>query len=371
MTKLLFCIAGEASGDLHCSNLIKALRELSDEPIHFMGIGGDRMATQQCQLIAHIRDTQYMGFVTVAKNLHRILKLFQKTKRAILQAKPHAIILVDYPGFNLRIAKWASQKGFKVFYYISPQVWAWKKSRVNIIKKYVDHLFCILPFEPEFYARYGVDVTFVGHPLLDVIEPNERRIFEVRSERDFRQKPTLVLLPGSRKEEIKHMLPVMLRVAERFPDLNVSIAAAPSIQKEYYESFFIKKKFPIFQHQTYQLLRLADYALVTSGTATLEAALFRVPQIICYKGDWISYWIARLLVKIPFIGLPNLIMGRQIVPELIQGDFNEDNVTKHLNAYLTNEELRKQTQAAYRELYEKLGGKGASYRVAKELLKRL
>lgn len=371
MAKHLFLIAGESSGDLHASNLIKALNELSNEPLQFTGIGGDEMAKRNCNLVVHIRETQFMGFVTVMKHFPQILKLFQKTKKAILQTKPDAIVLVDYPGFNLRIAKWAKQNGFKVFYYISPQVWAWKKNRVRLIKKYVDHLFCILPFEPDFYAQYGVDVTFVGHPLLDVIEPKEQKLFEARSERNFRQKPSLLLLPGSRKEEIKRILPIMLRAAERFPELNISIAAAPSIEKEYYESFFIRTRFPVFQYQTYQLLRLADYAFVTSGTATLETALFRVPQVICYKGDWVSYWIARLLVKVPCIGLPNLIMEKQIVPELIQGDLTEDNLTRHLDAYLTNEILRQEVQAAYRELYEKLGGKGASYRTAEGILKRL
>ncbi len=365
--KKLFVIAGEASGDLHASNLLKALKKNAPYPMEISAIGGDKMKNQGAFLVEHIKNTQFMGFVQVVKNLGKIRKLFKLTKQHIRNTKPDAVILIDYPGFNLRIAKFAKKQGMKVFYYISPQVWAWKSGRVKIIGKYTDRLFVILPFEEEFYKERGIsNVEFVGHPLLDVI-PEEKlpRPEEVPN-------PYLLLLPGSRKQEVKYMLPVFLKVAEKVREkyhYDVVIGASSVLEEEFYRNFF--KNYPFVKlvyGKTYELISNAEFSFNTSGTVTLETALFGTPQVICYKGNPLSFWIAQKIVNINYIGLPNLIMNEEIVPELIQGDFTEVKLFESFEKTRKNVEgIRKK----YKKLREKLGGSGASERVAKKILERL
>lgn len=366
-----YIIAGEASGDLHASNLMKALKK-SDTSVQFRCWGGDLMKAAGGEIIKHYRDLAYMGFAEVALHIRTILGNLKFCKHDILQFKPDALILVDYPGFNLRIAKFAHDKGLKVIYYISPQVWAWKKSRAYKIREYVDKMFVILPFEPDFYRKYDYSVEYVGHPLLDVIRrpgANLDRQAFIHKNR-LSGKPIIALLPGSRKQEISRMLPVMTSLVARQPDYEFVIAGAPSIEPDYYLKILGKDAIPILQNQTYELLNHAYAALVTSGTATLETALHRVPQVVCYKGGTISYMIARKLVNIKFISLVNLIMDKQVVKELIQYDFNADNLNHELEMIL-NENWRNVILADYDELRHRLGGEGASARAAEGIVKFL
>jgi lipid-A-disaccharide synthase len=355
-----YVIAGEASGDLHASNLIKQLKGL-DANATFRCWGGDLMQQQGAEIIKHYRDLAFMGFVEVVMNLKTILNNIEFCKKDIVAHKPDVLILVDYPGFNLRIAKFAKQHGIKVFYYISPQIWAWKQSRVHTIKKVVDKMFVILPFEKDFYKKFDYDVDFVGHPLLDAIENNatQTHVLSVNT-----NKPIIALLPGSRKQEINTMLPIMLKMADMFKDYHFVIAAAPSQEKDFYAPFIKNKNVDIIFGQTYALLQKAHAALVTSGTATLETALFNVPEVVCYKGGVVSYAIARSLVKIKFISLVNLIMDTEIVTELIQTEFNETRLKEELNKLL-QPEYRTKMLNNFKELKEKLGGVGASEKTAR------
>ncbi len=359
--KKLYIIAGEDSGDLHGSNLIKALR--AKVPLAVRGIGGDNMQAQGVELVAHIKDTNFMGFVEILRNINKIRKLFRTIKSDIINWKPDAVVLIDYPGFNLRMAKFIHQLGIKVLYYISPQVWAWKKGRVKKIKKYTDRMLVILPFEQAFYAREGVEVDFVGHPLLDVIDLQTNA-------QEAAGKPIVALLPGSRKQEIHRMLPVMLALADHFPSYQFVIAGAPSQEKEFYQQLIGHSDLGLVMNQTYQLLAKASYAIVTSGTATLETALFRVPEIVCYKGSAISYFIGKRLVKVEFISLVNLILGRKAVAELIQYEYTVDKVAHQLKR-LMQVDTQKHLFKDYDELREKLGNKGASKRAATVILEEL
>lgn len=349
----VFIIAGEDSGDLHSSNLIAELKRLRPS-IQFKGVGGDKMAAEGTELVAHVKDVNFMGFWEVLTNLNTIAKLFKKVKSAIQSWQPDAIILVDYPGFNLRIAKFAHRLGYKVFYYISPQLWAWKKGRVKKIQQYVHRMWVILPFEQEFYRKEGVIVDFVGHPLLDVIPPIERT---------FNHPPTVALLPGSRKQEISRVLPIMLEMIPRFPSYKFVIAGAPSQTESFYQPFLKNPKVSLTMNNTYMVLQEADYALVTSGTATLETALFKVPQVVCYKGGWLSYTIGKRLVNVPFISLVNLIMERKVVSELLQHDLTPEKLADELHA-LGEMPKERRIQIAYQELRKKLGEAGASERAA-------
>lgn len=359
-----YIIAGEASGDLHAANLMKALKKLDGEAV-FRGFGGDLMQAQGLEVVKHYKELDFMGFVKVALNLRTVLNNIALCKRDILAFRPDVVILVDYPGFNLRIAKFLKKRGIKNLYYISPQIWAWKQSRVRQIKKNVDRMFVILPFEKDFYARFQYDVDFVGHPLLDALS-NETGTFNktqfiAENQLDVK-KQIVALLPGSRPQEIKTMLPVMASVAEDFKERQFVIAGVKTVDKRLYEPF-LKENVTIVFNETHSLLRSADAALVTSGTASLETALLKTPEIICYKGDWISYFIAKRLIKVKFIGLPNLIMERAIVKELIQGDFNKEAIKTEL-LKLFEPESRARILADYDELIEKLGGPGASERTA-------
>jgi lipid-A-disaccharide synthase len=358
-----YIIAGEASGDLHAANLIKEIR-LNDTKANVRAWGGDRMSREGAVLVKHYKDLAFMGFVEVLKNLRTIFYNLSFCKKDIIAFKPDVIILVDYPGFNLRIAEWAHQQGIRIFYYISPQIWAWKQSRVKQIKRTVDKMFVILPFEKEFYHRFGVDVDFVGHPLLDAIEAEiKERPFiaeEFISRNNLSNKPVIALLPGSRKQEINIVLHQMLSVVNNFPDHQFVIAGVDTIPEDFYHSFIGSKPVKLVFGQTHELLRSAAAALVTSGTATLETALLNVPEVVCYRGGYISYLIARQLIKVKFISLVNLIMDRIVVKELIQNQLNGNNLMHELDLILNHPEVRQKLFSDYTELRHKLGDKGAS-----------
>jgi lipid-A-disaccharide synthase len=326
--------------------------------------GGDLMKTQGADLVKHYKDLAFMGFTEVLMNLKTILNNIKFCKDDILKHKPDVLILVDYPGFNLRIAEFAKVEGIKVFYYISPQIWAWKQSRVHKIKKVVDKMFVILPFEKEFYQRFDYAVDFVGHPLLDAVAnySSEKSTLSVTTD-----KPIVAILPGSRKQEISKMLPVMLSLVKQYPNYQFVIAAAPSQQAEYYQTFIGNEDVKIVFGQTYQLLQKAEVALVTSGTATLETALFGVPEVVCYKGGAISYTIAKQLVKVKYISLVNLIMDEEIVKELIQNEFNERNLKAEFEKLLNNQNRIKML-SQYAKLKAKLGGSGASKKAAELMI---
>jgi lipid-A-disaccharide synthase len=359
-----YIIAGEASGDLHASNLMKAIVK-SDASAHFRCWGGDLMAEAGAELVRHYRDLAFMGFVEVAKNLRTILKNISFCKEDIVEYNPDVLILVDYPGFNLRIAEFAKKKGFRVVYYISPQVWAWKKSRVYKVKKYVDRMMVILPFEKDFYAKYGVHVDFVGHPLLDVLEQEQ---VEARAEflrkNNLDNKPIVALLPGSREMEVKKMLSIMLEVVDHFEDYQFIIAGVDTIDGAIYTDLIGKRNVRILENQTHDLLYHAIAALVTSGTATLETALIGVPEVVCYKGNPISFEIAKRIVDVKYISLVNLIMDKLVVKELIQEELNAQNLITELEHILYDEEVQHRINIDYKMLRSRLGERGASKRAA-------
>ena len=366
-----YIIAGEASGDLHASNLIRELKTLDTEA-SFRCWGGDLMQQQGAVVVRHIRELAFMGFLEVVAHLPQIMGNLRFCKQDILQFNPDVLILVDYPGFNLRISQFAASRGIRVFYYISPQLWAWKSSRVKIIRSSVEHMFVILPFEQEFYKKYQINADFPGHPLLDVIydgmKLKDRNSFI--GENNLKDKPVIALLPGSRKMEIKNMLSVMLEVIPSFPGHQFVIAAAPSLQREFYTSLIGDQPVGIVSGQTYDLLRNSVAALVTSGTATLETALMNVPQLVCYKGNALSYAIARRIVRVDYISLVNLIAGRAVVMELIQKDFNAGALVEELTKIL-QPGRRQDILEGYQEVKEKLGGKGASGRTAAAMIQYL
>jgi lipid-A-disaccharide synthase len=350
-----YIIAGEASGDLHGSNLVKELVK-KDPSASVRCWGGNLMEHAGAHLVKHYKDIAFMGFAEVIKNLPAIFKNLRFCKEDITGFQPDVIILIDYPGFNLRIAKWAKEKGYKIVYYISPQVWAWKEGRVKEIKKVVDKMLVILPFEKQFYKeKWQHEVEFVGHPLVEVIN---RFLAEHKPEAEY-LKPVIALLPGSRKQEVNVKLPVMLKAIEEFPGYQVVVACAASLDDEIYNELL--KAYPeviSVKNQTYELLMQATAALVTSGTATLETALFGVPQVVCYKGSAISYQIAKRLIRIKYISLVNLIMDKPVVTELIQNDFNIENVRKELTAILVDEKRKQQINDDYRSLRELLHQEG-------------
>lgn len=358
-----YIIAGEASGDLHASNLMKAIK-LKDQNAEFRFWGGDLMQKQGGTLVKHYRDLAFMGFLEVVQNLKTILNNIKICKKDIQEYKPDVLVLVDYPGFNLRIAKFAKELGIKVVYYISPQLWAWKEGRVETIKKYVDEMMVILPFEKDFYKKHQVDAHFVGHPLLDAIEGLQPiDIQKFKSENSLNQKEIIALLPGSRKQEVTKMLELMLSVRDYFTDYQFVIAGAPSLEKDFYEQF-VDADVHFVSNKTYDLLRSSKAALVTSGTATLETALLNIPEVVCYKGSRISYEIGKRLIKnIKYISLVNLIMDKEVVTELIQNELTKDNLVKELNKIL-NTEKRNQVLNDYEILRSKLGGSGASNNAA-------
>ena len=357
-----YLVAGEASGDLHSANLMKALKAEDGEAV-FRYFGGDKMQAEGGELVKHYADMAFMGFTEVILNLRTIFKNLKACKNDILQWKPDVLILIDFPGFNLKIAEFAKANGIKVCYYISPKVWAWNQKRVLKIKKVVDHMFCILTFEVDFYKERGMQVDYVGNPLLDEIaqftpDSNFRANNQIGAEK------IIALLPGSRKQEIERLLPVMLSITENHPYYIFAIAAAPSFTESYYRHFTGDKKVYLLFNSTYNLLHHAHAAVVASGTATLETALFKVPQVVVYKGGTISIAIARMLVKIKFISLVNLIVNKKIVTELIQEDCNTQKVNEELEIILTDDG-RNEMLKHYDELLLLMGKPGASAKTAR------
>jgi lipid-A-disaccharide synthase len=366
-----YIIAGEASGDLHGSNLIKELRKL-DTAASIRCWGGDKMEAAGATLVKHYRDLAFMGFIEVIKNLRTIFRNIDFCKKDILDNGPDVLILIDYPGFNLRIAKWAKQQGLKIIYYISPQVWAWKENRVKGIKTSVDKMLVILPFEKDFYKKWNYEVEYVGHPLVEVVEEFGIRNLESNiqnTESVTTNSNIIALLPGSRQQEILKKLPIMLEVAKHFPNYQFVVAKAPGLEESFYNELLTPyKNVSSVVNKTYELLSQSKAALVTSGTATLETALFAVPEVICYKGNAISYKIAKALVKIKYIGLVNLIMDKEVVKELIQNELTAENLRKELEDLLTNQKKRLQLQQDYLALKNLLSQGGhASANAAKSI----
>ncbi|HMN06723.1 MAG TPA: lipid-A-disaccharide synthase [Flavobacteriales bacterium] len=370
MGKKLYVIAGEASGDLHGANLVRALKQRAgSEGLQVRAWGGDRMQEAGAEVVKHYRELAFMGFTQVLLNLRTILRNIKACQADILAFRPDAIVLIDYPGFNLRIAEFAHAHGIKVFYYISPQVWAWKAGRVKTIRRVVDHLFVILPFEKEWYAGHGMEVEFVGHPLLDALAQDEFHWDDPADREDTR--PVVALLPGSRVQEIKRMLPAMLAVVGHFPDHRFVVAAAPSVPPEVYRRYMGGTRAELVVGSTYGLLRKARAALVTSGTATLEAALIGTPEAVCYSGGAVNVWLARRFIKVPFISLVNLVMGREVVRELIQKDMRPEALRHELGRLLNDEAYRQRLSGDMKALREKLGGPGASAHVADRVWKSM
>lgn len=359
-----YIIAGEASGDLHGSNLMKAIyQEDASADIRFWG--GDLMQGVGGTLVKHYRDLAFMGFVEVVLNLKTILNNIKICKADILNFQPDVIIYIDYPGFNMRIAEWAKKLGYQNHYYISPQIWAWKEGRIKAIKRDVDYMYVILPFEKDFYEKkHNFPVAFVGHPLIDAIAGRTKKSLETfKAENQLDDKPIIALLPGSRKQEIAKMLSIMLSVVDDFKEYQFVIAGAPSQDFAFYQQFLTTQNVKFISNKTYDLLSVAHAALVTSGTATLETALFKVPQVVCYKGSWISYQIAKRIITLKFISLVNLIMDKEVVKELIQEDLNSKNLKIELNKIIQGES-RIQILEEYNLLEQKLGGTGASKKTA-------
>ena len=362
-----YLIAGEASGDLHGANLMRALQQI-DPKAEFHFWGGDRMEAVGGKLVKHYRDLAFMGFWEVVTNLRTILRNIDFCKRDITQFQPDVLIFIDYPGFNMRIAKWAKQRGIPTHYYISPQIWAWKENRIKAIKRDVDAMYVILPFEKDFYeGKHGYPVHFVGHPLLDAIAARKEVSEEVfKKENGLDQRPIIALLPGSRKQEIAKMLSVMLSVVGSYHEYQFVIAGAPSQEYDFYKQFIKEENVHFVSGKTYDLLAHSYAALVTSGTATLETALLNVPEVVCYRGNWISYQIAKRVISLKYISLVNLIMDAPVVTELIQGDLFTRNLKAELNKLLDSD-YREKLFKDYQALREKLGNEGASERTAQAI----
>ena len=360
-----YIIAGEASGDLHGSNLIKELTKL-DASAAIRCWGGDKMQQAGGEIVKHYRDLAFMGFWEVIKNISTILENLKFCKKDIEQFQPDTLILIDYPGFNLRIAKWAKQKGLRIIYYISPQVWAWKENRVKMMKETIDKMIVILPFEKDYFKnKWNWEVEYVGHPLVEVVESQQSIVHSLR----FSDKSIIALLPGSRKQEILKKLPVMLEVSKAFPSYQFIVAKAPGVNDDFYSSLLDPyNNVSAVSGKTYDLLMQAKAALVTSGTATLETALFGVPEVVCYKGSFLSYEIGKRLVKVKFISLVNLIMDKLVVKELIQHDMNVKNLEHELHELLTNEKRIAELKKDYAVLKNVLSEKGNASSKAAQLI---
>ncbi|MBQ0768206.1 MAG: lipid-A-disaccharide synthase [Bizionia sp.] len=366
-----YIISGEASGDLHGANLMKALL-IQDVNADFRFWGGDLMQAIGGTLVKHYKELAFMGFVEVLQNLRTITKNLSFCKKDIEAYTPDVIIYIDYPGFNLRIAKWARQEGYKNHYYISPQIWAWKENRITSIKRDIDAMYVILPFEKDFYEKkHQFPVHFVGHPLLDEIAGRHQVTeYKFRTNNGLSDKPIIALLPGSRKQEITKMLSIMLSLVDNYKNYQFVIAGAPGQDYAFYSQFINKSNVHFLSNKTYDLLSVSSAALVTSGTATLETALFKVPQVVCYKGSWISYQIGKRLINLKYISLVNLILDKEAVTELIQADFNKKRLKKELDIILDTYERTKFFMNYY-ELEKKLGGKGASEQTARLIFNSL
>jgi len=380
ISKRIYIITGEASGDLHGSNLVKELIKQNAENIDSTKIdirfwGGDLMTEAVGHApVKHIRELAFMGFLEVVKNLRAIFRNISDCKKDIEAFKPDALVLIDYPGFNIRMAEWAKSKGIKTIYYISPKIWAWKQSRVHKIKRIIDHMFVILPFEKEFYKRFDYPVEYVGNPLIDAILQYE----EIKLSRDtfiqknnLKSEPIIAVLPGSRKQEVRLKLPVMLQAVKNMTGYQIVIAGAPSLDPSFYSEFIQSDSVQIVHGKTYDLLSASEAAIVTSGTATLEAAILNIPQVVCYKTSGISYSIAKRLIKIKYISLVNLIMDKEVVRELIQHACNPDSIRHELSLLVKGGKNREQMLNEYSKMRKILGEGGASQKVAQSLLKTI
>lgn len=368
-----FIIAGEQSGDLHGSNLVRELLRKDTEAV-ISCWGGDMMQSAGAELLMHYRRTAFMGFVEVAKNLGSIRKLFSLCRQQIASFKPDTVILIDYPGFNLRIAEFAKKSGLKVFYYISPKLWAWNEGRVKKVKRYVDKMYIIFPFEVDFYSKHGVEAVYMGNPLLDETVKRLRAIpeeSEIRKSLGLGEKPAIAMLAGSRKSEVRQILPRMLKVVQDFPGYQFILAGVKNLPEELYNGIIKDYPVKLIRDKTYEILYISEAALVKSGTATLEAALIGVPEVVCYKGDFISMIIAWALVKVKYISLVNLIAGHEAVRELIQYSLNRKNLVHELKALLPGGSKREKVLRDYARVKEILGPEGASERVASDMVQVL
>jgi lipid-A-disaccharide synthase len=368
-----FIIAGEPSGDLHGSNLVRELFE-ADKNAEILCWGGDLMQSAGATLLVHYRKLAFMGFVAVVKNLGAISKNILLCKQQISEFNPDVVIFIDYPGFNLRIAEFAKKSGYRTFYYISPKLWAWNEGRVARIKKYIDRMFIIFPFEVDFYARHGITVEYRGNPLID---ETEKRISQfprkeiILKDLDIENKPVIAFLAGSRRHEIELILPEMLKILHHFPEYLFVLAGVKNISEELYFKILGDAPVKLIKEKTYEILYVAEAALVTSGTATLEAALHGTPQVVCYKGDFFSMLIAWMVIKVKYISLVNLIMGDEVVKELVQYDLTEKALLSELRAILAGGSKREKLLQGYEVLKDKLGSAGASGRIAREMVKEL
>lgn len=367
-----YLVAGEASGDLHASNLMQGILDY-DPNAKFRFFGGDLMAAKGGTLVKHYREMAFMGFVEVIKNINTISKNINLCKNDIKEYHPDVVILVDYPGFNLRIAKFANLQGFKVFYYIAPKVWAWNESRIKTLKKSVDNLYVIFPFEVDYFKKHGIDVVYEGNPLNDSIASNtlSESFSEFTLRNELSQKPIIALVPGSRKQELKYNLPVMLSIKNKLPDYQFIIAGAPSLSAETYQPYVNDIDVKLVFGQTQQLLKQSTLALVTSGTATLEAALLSVPEVVCYRGNSVSMFIAWVVIKVKFISLVNLIMGKEVVRELKQFDLNPKNLFKEVKSILPGEQQRDLMLQQFADLRRLIGDSGSSARVGKHMVESI
>ncbi len=365
----IYIVAGEASGDIHASGIIRAVKHKNKSTL-FRFFGGDLMQKESETLVKHYKELAFMGLWEVVKNIRKIKNNLDFCKNDILNFKPDALILVDYPGFNLKIAKFAKKNGIKVYYYISPKVWVWKKSRINIIKKYIDKMFVIFPFEVDFYKKYNFDVLYFGNPTKEAVK-EELSIIKNKNlfieENKFDNRPIVALLPGSRIQEVKKMLPLMLKVSEKFPNYQFVVAGLSSVDKNIYQNNLKNTKIRIIFDKTFELLRFSFAAVVTSGTATLETALFNVPQVVCYKTSGLSYSVGKMIVKIDYFSLVNILSKKMVVKEFLQNKL-EDSISNELELLLNDEIYREKMKNDYQKLSEMLGDCSVSEKIAEFIL---
>ena len=367
-----YVIAGEPSGDLHGSNLLKAIKQV-DEKAHFRCWGGDLMQAQGGEIIVHYKKIAFMGFVEVIINLRTILKNISFCKEDILKHKPDALILIDYPGFNLRIAKWAKQQGIRVFYYISPTIWAWKENRIKTVKESVERMYVILPFEKKFYGDRGVEVEYYGHPLVDVLKQEQAKIIsrpEFLAKYNLNEKSIIALLPGSRAQELKYILPVMMQIIKYFPDYQFVVAATSSLSKSFYEETTKGYPVTIITSDTYSIMQHSHVGLIKSGTSSIEAALFNLPHVVCYLGNGTSFYIAKKLVSVKYVSLVNIILDRLVLTELLQQDFTIPKIVEELKILLTDKK-RYEVLDDYKLLLSMLQEENISLKIANSIYKRL
>lgn len=352
-----YIITGEDSGDLYAANLVRELRKKRKD-LYFRGFGGERLKEEGVNLAKHIKDISFMGITDVLKNLRHLQKTLIFCKKDIKSFNPDQIILIDYPGFNLKIAKFAKKRNIRVIYYVPPKVWAWNKKRINSIRKYVDTLFVIFPFEVEFYQKHNIKAIYTGNPLIDLVVSNRDQTIE---------SPFIALLPGSRKQEIESILPKMLSIVDDFSSYRFVVAATSNIPKSLYQSIIGERDVELISDNTYDLLNRAEAALITSGTATLEAALLKTPQVVCYRTNWITYFLAKIFLKVKFISLVNILIGKEVVKELIQTNLNQKNIQIALRDAL-QEDTKNKILSNYTKLMSQLGKKGVSKRIAERIL---